>query len=278
MPLIRYPGSKAKLIKQICEHFPDECSVGGLWAQKMDYREPFFGAGAAGFQVLEKLYPGSYVWLNDKDYGLASLWNAVKDAPEELCERISEYRPSTEDFYEWKASDGKKGVDPVEAGFRKLAVHQMSVSGFGVMSGGPLGGRDQSNARYKVDCRWNPTTLKQHVRRCHRTLNRFRCRITMRDFSELLSDCRRNTFVYLDPPYVGKGGILYKHNMTEADHRRLRDCLFSLSCQWVVSYDDHPLVRELYDGCRIIEITTRYSNATHAIERPKNHEVVIVPK
>ena len=40
-------------------------------------------------------------------------------------------------------------------GFMKIAVHQLSYSGLGLRSGGPLGGRSQASP-YKIDCRWSP--------------------------------------------------------------------------------------------------------------------------
>ena len=43
----------------------------------------------------------------------------------------------------------------VDIGFKKLAIHQISYSGLGTMSGGPLGGAGQKS-QYKIDCRWSP--------------------------------------------------------------------------------------------------------------------------
>ncbi|KKM75066.1 hypothetical protein LCGC14_1394020 [marine sediment metagenome] len=281
MTLIRYPGSKAKLAVQIVAAFPDEMRV-ELWAHasKWEYREPFFGAGAIGFQVFGIMPAGATVELNDKDYWISSLWNSVLRAPEELVEKIRDFTPSPCAFYEFKEQDGDTGVDPCEAGFRKLALHQMSVSGFGSMSGGPIGGRDQENARYKVGCRWNAERLCRHVLECHQQLGKFRrVRFTCRDFSAVVREAKERSFLYLDPPYVGKGGILYRHAMVESDHRRLAGDLFQSKSSWVLSYDDHPLIRELYEWADITELRVRYSNATlnGKRSRPKNREILIRP-
>lgn len=279
--LIRYPGSKAKLCGPILNLMPDEITL-GLWAEacRWEYREPFFGSGAVGFRIMDSLSSKCKVWINDLDYWLVCLWNAVKESPHELVELIKEFKPTAERFFEFKDQDGCKTIDPVLAGFKKLALHQMSVSGFGVKSGTCLGGRNQSNAKYPVDCRWNPITLTDHVLNRHRQLSRFGSgiRITCRDFSELLRDCPDRCFVYLDPPYVEKGGMLYKHSMCDSEHDRLAKHVLKLRCKWMVSYDDHPLVRGLYKGCDIQEIEVKYSNATNAAgSRPKNKEIVILP-
>jgi DNA adenine methylase len=281
MPLIRYPGSKEKLYAQIANHFPDAMRY-PLWsnAAKWEYREPFFGCGAIGFRLLKHVHAKSKIWLNDKDYWLVCLWNAVLDSPSELISQINDFEPSAESFYQFKEQDGTKDIDPCLAGFRKLALHQMSYSGFGYKSGGPLGGQDQSNAKYPVGCRWNPVSLKTQVSDLHELLNRFeRLQITCRDFSEVLKGCPKECFVYIDPPYVEKGNALYKHGMTEKDHQRLAKAVSSLRCHWALSYDDHPLVRDLYAKFNLIEVDVVYTNAKAEANRrrPKNKELVITP-
>lgn len=56
--------------------------------------------------------------------------------------------------------------------------------------------------------------------------------------------------VYCDPPYVEKG-CSYIHDFDEADHRRLAAALGRLErTRVVVSYYDHPMVREMYPPAR----------------------------
>lgn len=279
--LIRYPGSKAKLCRPILSAMPDEIVL-GLWSRlaPWEYREPFFGSGAIGFRIMDALNPRCKVWLNDRDYWLVCLWNAVKDAPRELMELVKKFKPTADRFFEFKEQDGAVDVDPLLAGFRKLAIHQMSVSGFGVMSGTCLGGRNQENAQYPVDCRWNPIRLCDHIGNRHKQMKRFgsSLKITCKDFSALTSKCPDRCFVYLDPPYVEKGEMLYKHGMDEAEHRRLASGINGMRCKWMLSYDDHPLVRELYGNHCIKELSVTYSNATNAKGlRPKNKEILIYP-
>lgn len=278
MPFIRYPGSKAKLVNAIYRTFPQRLT-GGLFATEgVEYREPFFGSGAMGFEVLTAINPrSSRVWLNDKDPWMVALWRSVLNQPNELRRRIADFHPTADAFYEFKSKDGDLDVSDLDAGFMKLALHQMSVSGFGAMSGGPLGGREQTNASYPVDCRWNAQSLKRHVVRLHRLMAAFKeIRFTCRDFADVLIGTPADAFVYLDPPYVEKGEQLYKHNMTAADHERMASIVQGLKCDWSLSYDDHPLVRRLYSWATIREIEVTYTNATHAKgSRPKNREVVI---
>jgi DNA adenine methylase len=278
--LIRYPGSKSKLCKPIIDAMPEEIVL-DIWSHKhaWEYREPFFGSGAIGFRIMDSLSTKCKVWLNDRDYWLVCLWKAVKESHEELIKQVKSFKPTAEKFFEYKQQDGEINVDPLVAGFRKLAIHQMSVSGFGVMSGTCLGGRDQKNAQYPVDCRWNPIRLVDHINNRHRQMKRFgsSLKITCKDFSDVLAGAPKRCFIYMDPPYVEKGEMLYKHGMNETEHKRLAEATKRLKCRWMLSYDDHPLVRELYHGNEIKELAVTYSNATNAVgRRPKNKEILIV--
>lgn len=279
MALIRYPGSKEKLARDLWRMFPDEMTR-QLWsnAARWEYREPFFGAGAIGFKILEQLDRRCSVWLNDLDEDLVLLWRTVKENPKPLLRLITDFEPSVEKFYQFKADDGKRNGSDAQRGFRKLALHRMSVSGFGVMSGGPIGGRTQKSSAYTVGCRWNPERMKCDVTRLSNRLNKFASlRITCGDFAPLIENSTEETFVYLDPPYYEKGSQLYRYGMSEADHSRLSPLLESTNCRWVLSYDDHPRIRQLYHWAAFTDLHITYTNAVTASVRPKNREVAITP-
>ena len=71
------------------------------------------------------------------------------------------------------------------------------------------------------------------------------------------------TFFYLDPPYMitttVKGRGYYEHVMTVEDHRRLQISLGRARGRWLLSYDDDPLIRELYQGFTIMEPEVTYT-------------------
>src|SRR5687767_4999333 len=114
MPLIRYPGSKAKLADAIINRFPPEMRM-PLWMDKggWEYREPFFGSGAIGREILAMLPSRCSAWINDLDYWLSCLWLAVRDDHVALCRRISDFEPTAEAFYQFKEQDGDRSIDPV---------------------------------------------------------------------------------------------------------------------------------------------------------------------
>lgn len=273
---IRYPGSKDKLAGGIVRRFPDRVRLPLFGGGLSCYCEPFFGSGAIGWKVLVELPRTVAVLVNDLDAGVANLWRSVQTCPDELTELVLGFEPSADRFYEFKAADGDPTVEPVEAGFRKLALHQMSFSGLGVMAGGPLGGRAQTSD-YDPACRWRPRKIARKIRACHKLMTRFaRFEVMSGDFAAVLSrvKCPR-AFVYLDPPYYVQGAALYRHAMTDADHARLAAALKVAPFDWVLSYDDAPQIRGLYDWAEVTSFEMTPTIDTAKAARRKNRELLI---
>lgn len=278
--LIRYPGSKEKLIPQIIQFLPIEVQSAPLFLSHngLEYREPFFGAGALGFELLKNWPPNSSVWLNDIDFDLICMWQAVHKEIDRFIEMIEDFSPNTDSFYEFKNSNGSLNGDFTRIGFKKLALHQMSYSGLGVMSGGPIGGVNQDNELYKVDVRWSVPNLLKNARLCHNILSeKNNIKLTSGDFAKLLNDDSGGIFVYLDPPYFEKGPQLYKYSFSYDDHIRLRDSLITKTkMKWLLSYDDNQEIRDMYSWAYITELKATYT--MYGGNRPKNKEVLIMPK
>lgn len=281
MALIRYPGSKEKLADAIIKRMPHEVQC-QLWssAVRWEYREPFFGAGAVGLRILKHLHPDCKIWLNDIDYWLVCMWNAIRNSPGELNDMIDAFEPSADAFYRLKESDGSTAIDPVLAGFNKFALHMTSFSGLGAMAGGPLGGKSQKNPLYNPSCRWRPQNHKNDVLKYARLLQKFDdIEITKRSFEQVIRGAGSKCFIYCDPPYYEKGPQLYKYSMSDEQHELLAQLLKKTRAAWAASYDDHPFIRELYDWADISELEVTYTTATsRSPSRRKNKEILITPK
>lgn len=251
---MRYPGGKTKLAKQILPFL--------LQSGKSEYCEPFVGGGGLTTAFL-KSKPSllKRVRINDLDHGIYCIWSAILNSPEDLKQLIREYTPIVEDFEKFKqvllnSSDGSI----VETAFTKIAVHQISYSGLGVMSGGPLGGRDQKS-KYKIDCRWSPDSLCRKIDENHELLANYDTEITSIDFEDHISQCR-DAVIFADPPYYAKGGDLYCHAFSTEDHARLQNVLAMRGETFFLTYDDCPEIRSLYDGFNIQSTDVNYTITT----------------
>jgi DNA adenine methylase len=276
--IIRYPGSKAKLTPMIRQFMPD-WMVGSVWNPPLNawFVEPFFGSGAAGLQLLEHVNSSIGVWINDIDYPMYALWHAVLHETRRLVMYVREFEPTKEEFYRLKDCDGQRSGCIARDAFQKIALHRMSVSGFGAKSGGPIGGKKQGGA-YTVGCRWTPASIEQAIYNAKETLMRFsQVRITNLHFRDVLKDVTDSSVVYLDPPYYVKGAQLYSHNMSPEEHAELASLLHDTRADWRLSYDDCPEIRDLYSWASFQELEIRYTNAVTDKKRPKNRELLFSP-
>jgi len=234
--LLRYPGGKSR--GPLCKRIVDLVGTkyeGGLFS------EPFFGGGGITFRLLKDGMVDR-VLINDLDRPLANLWNLAIYRPSHLCRLINLFRPSVESFLSCK----KAILDemPYDLGFEMLVVNRLSHAGRGVKAG-PQGGLKQSG-KYKIDCRWNPTTLVNNVWKVHNLflpLESGGCQNA--SYEEFLT--QPVGLHYLDPPYWEVGEELYPQAFTEEQHTELRDRLIKCP-NWILSYNNHPAIRELYKG------------------------------
>ncbi|STP06353.1 site-specific DNA methylase [Haemophilus parainfluenzae] len=68
-----------------------------------------------------------------------------------------------------------------------------------------------------------------------------------------------NSLIYLDPPYYEKGQGLYRNYYQHKDHVAIQEKLDKVKMHWVVSYDNHPNIREIYQQYRQSEYALNYS-------------------
>lgn len=277
----RYPGGKRRIADAIRNWFPPAVICDYMRGQVTCYCEPFVGSGAIFACVLPSLNRGQRAVLGDMDVGICAFWRCVSDRKkcDELGARINALRePTPEMFYRLKELDGTHDGDDVDAAFRKMVLHFISFSGVGAKAGGPIGGREQ-RSEFDVTCRWNPERNIRNLLSLSYYASRLSSvEVVHGDFADSLARVPADGFVYLDPPYYLKGGELYVHNMAHADHARLARTLHEAEYDWVLSYDDHIAVRELYHGWAGIhdfEMTATIDTKRGQKSRRKNNELVI---
>lgn len=248
---LRYPGGKSSLAPLL---------AATIQANKFDgcvYAEPFAGGAGAAFKLL---YSGvvSKVVLNDADPGIRDFWLAVICHTEEFIKKIIATPVTVNEWKRQKAiwQDEEKH-DLIDKGFATFFLNRVNRSG--ILKGNPIGGIKQ-DGHYLIDARFNKRNLIKRIQR----MAEWRSAISFSgldalDFLKAISVQPKPPFLYMDPPYVTKGKTLYL-NSFENSHKKLCNWLrFQKELPWVLTYDDHPIIHDLYSWCRVEKMSLRYS-------------------
>ncbi|MBQ3221926.1 MAG: DNA adenine methylase [Clostridia bacterium] len=79
------------------------------------------------------------------------------------------------------------------------------------------------------------------------------------DFETLIKHYDRpDSFFYADPPYFSSEGM-YEVGFGWDDHVRLRDTLKGIKGKFLLSYNDCPEIRELYDGFSLLDFSRTHA-------------------
>ena len=238
---LRYPGGKSKIYDKV-----KNLIIANEYGNRI-YVEPFAGGFGIGLGLLcEGVVPSAI--LNDFDSHIYNFWHSVLNDTESLLRLISDTPITIEERERQKMNYKDADADPLTDGFATLFLNRVNFSG--IIKGGPIGGLDQSGT-YKVDCRFN----KQDIISKIETIAQLKSRIILynRDAGYLirmnLLKMRSPMFLNIDPPYVVKGSQLYTDFFTEGDHLDLQRVIINHlgdDYPWIITYDDCPLVRDLY--------------------------------
>lgn len=258
----RYPGGKAFLYKYLVQRLER------LAPGERLYAEPFCG-GAGAAVILLKLGVVSHLHLNDVDPRVYSAWRAIFEDTDRFVEAILTTAIDLDSWY--AARDVVQAADKYtfELGFSAFFLNRTSRSGI-ISGAGPIGGYDQ-RGNWKINARFNREALSERVK----WLGSMRDAITLTNEDALTFLSRsgdrlplNRTLFFVDPPYVAAGGRLYLNAMDNGKHVALSDLLQGGTLpHWVLTYDDHPLIRQLYAKQTIDDLAVSYSLQSKRKER-----------
>lgn len=262
----RYPGGKAFLYKYLLGR------VKSLPSGSRYYAEPFCG-GAGAAVILLKLDAVDQIHLNDADPKVYSAWKSILKESDRFATAILETPVNLETWHASRKIVESASESSFDLGFATFFLNRTSRSGI-VIGSGPIGGYDQ-RGNWKIDARFNRDALVERVRWLGSM--RDHIKLTQEDALTFVSRSANRlpinrTLFFVDPPYVTAGGRLYLNAMNEGKHIALSDMLQDGTLpHWVLTYDDHPLIRSLYGERTIRDLAVTYSLQNKRKER----EVVI---
>ena len=255
---LRYPGAKSKLADYVIQLLRQEQLLG------CTFYEPFAGSCALSIKLLEQDVVKKAV-VNERDPLIYSFWESVFHHTDELVQLIQDTPINLQTWYEiasYRQSENLFGKTVVEKGFAGLFLNRTNFSG--ILNANPLGGKSQTS-QYTIDCRFNKKTIIQSIQALSAFANKVEVHnddaiVFMR--RELKGKHRSKFFVYIDPPYYKAGPELYRYYYTKDDHESLAKYIKSKTFAWLLSYDDVPEIRELYEKKSLINLYLDYSVRT----------------
>ncbi len=255
---IRWVGGKSRLRKHIIPLIP----------QHTCYVEPFAGAG----WVLFGKTRSRVEVLNDIDQELVNFFDVLKMQLEELIKSF-EWEIVSRAKFELLADQDVENLSKVERAHR---FYYILMAGWGGELNYPRFQTSVSDGGHGNRLIGALRHLENRMRPVH---DRLQTVIIENLPWEKCIDRydRKNTFMYIDPPYP-QNGCNYKHNMQDwEDHRRLANRLFTTECKWILSSYDIPEVREMYEGLsiRTIQSFSGMKKKKNGSDRVVNQEVVI---
>ncbi len=243
---ISWIGGKKLLRKKILEQFPDPDSF-------KRYIEVF---GGAGWVLFASDKHAAMEVFNDANGELINLYRIVKHHPEALQKELEWLLMSREQFFD-ELNRNDRGMTDIQRAARFFCLIKESFGAdcksFGVRT------RDMQKA---VDY------LKDVSDRLNRVV------IENQDFEQLIKTYDRpEALFYLDPPYY-EAEKYYPDRFNPEDHKRLRECLGGIKGKFVLSYNDCPRIRDLYEGYTLVEVE-RADNLVTKSESRKYKELII---
>lgn len=252
----RYPGGKAFLTGYLASALAQMPK-----ADERAYAEPYCGGAGAAFALLGQGHVTS-IHLNDKDVRIFSAWRAILSENERFLATIKQTPVTIKSWHKFQEmiSDPDSGYS-FELGFATFFINRTSRSGI-ILGSGPIGGYEQSG-KWKIDARYYKETMLRRIK----WIGELSDKVTLsnKDGIEFLTDCAQKldgakTLYFIDPPYVQAGSRLYLNGMTDQLHTDLALLLKSeVLPHWVLTYDNDPLIQDLYASRDMRYLSVNYS-------------------
>ncbi|NFH34526.1 DNA adenine methylase [Clostridium sporogenes] len=245
-PPISRMGGKSKLRKTIIEMIPDhEC-----------YIELFFGAGWVYFGKK----PSKVEVINDIDKELINLFKMIKyHAPE--IERLLQYEFSGRDIFEEYKNYSIEYLTEIHRAVRFLYLISQSFAS----KMGAYGYATTSKPKPQIFYKNILNDLKERLRNTY---------VENLSFEKIIQKYdKKHSFFFCDPPYFETAG--YSNEFSEKEHLLLRDNLKNLKGKFLLTINDHPRVREWYEGFNIKEVKVNYSISREKKARKEYNELII---
>lgn len=267
MPILKWVGGKRQLIETYSPLLPKKYS---------SYCEPFIGGGALLFHLQPKK-----AYVNDINRDLIRVYTVIKNNVEELIQELSEYKNEKGFFYSVRDWDRDKylysSLSETQKAARIIYLNRTCYNGlYRVNNAGEF---NSPFGFYR-----NPNIVNEPVLRAlNAYFNKNDIIFSSLDYSEVLRDMKKGTFIYLDPPYdpvseTSNFTGYAKSGFTREEQIRLRkscDDLDKRGINFMLSNSATPFILEQYAKYNITIVKAKRAINSIGTKRGNVDEVVV---
>lgn len=236
---LRYPGGKNSIFPFVSKLFYENQIIG------IDYAEPYVGGAGLALRLLFEEYV-NHIFINDLDKSIYSFWISILNHPDEFCKWIEKVDISIKNWNKYKLMHSRSNnLDYFELAKCTFFLNRTNISG--IIKGGVIGGQQQKG-KYKVDARFNKKDLIDKIQKIASMKKRISIsNLDGLSFISMLERRKKEIFTYLDPPYLQKGADLYMNFYSKKDHIKLSRYVNKMKKRWMISYDNHDFILNLFE-------------------------------
>ena len=272
--VLRYPGGKSRIIYYLFRKnmLPENIK---------EYREGFLGGGSCAL-AFSVMYPDVPVWVNDLYYNLFAFWTQLQKNPDPLINRLLELKDE---------ACRADGVEELEKKHRALYADMRDLintsdddfdlaTAFYVLNRSSFGGFTEQNKNAFIRDSYKNTIFSQSKIKKLANISEIiqPRRITNQDYRDLMEAPGEDVFVFLDPPYLIKD-MLYgkdKEMHTSFCHEAFVKACKDTPHNWMITYNEHPWLREQFADFHMENFEFRYSLAHRKENKNKKEELLVM--
>jgi len=242
-----YTGGKNKLLSVLLRHVP---------AHEV-YVEPFAG----GLALLRGKTRAKCEVVNDISRDLITFYRYVRHHNEALRRELTTFLQSRADFEDMKASVPQTDLQ------RAVRWYFLQVASFG--------GKGQHFGRSRTD--FHGFDVRRHLQLIAQLKHRLDgVYIECLDWEKVVEfNDGPKTFMFFDPPYLGCADTAYAAG-TEFDLQRLRNRIVKLKARWMLTINDSPQTRAIFEGLPFQPLSIRYSLGSRMVKQAKTSGELLI--
>lgn len=241
-------GGKSRLADKILPLFPEHTC----------YVEPFAGAAALFF----KKEPSKVEVLNDINGELVNLYRVIQHHLEEFVRQFK-WAITSRQVFEWEKMKRPETLTDIQRAARFFYLQKLAF-------GAKVDGQNYGTGTTRTEG-INLLRIEEDLSMAHLRLHQVN--IENLDWVACVERYDRpHTLFYLDPPYWGTAG--YGVDFGIEHYQQMADLARTIQGYMLISVNDHPKMREVYNGLKMKTVPITYTVGGKQGRKPKKELII----